>query len=61
MLIGTAGILMLILSVVAVRFLKRSKNEDEDWFEEEEELYEELTDLRRKSDSVLLSHALKLK
>ena len=34
---------MLILSVVAVRFLKRSKNEDEDWFEEEEELYEELT------------------
>ena len=43
MLIGTAGILMLILSVVVVRFLKRSRNEDEDWFEEEEELYEEMT------------------
>lgn len=42
MLIGTAGMFVLILSALVVLFLKRSKNEDEDWFEEEEELYEEM-------------------
>ena len=43
MLFGTAGIFLLILSALVVLILKRLKNEDEDWFEEEEELYEVMT------------------
>ncbi len=43
MLIGTVGVSLLIVSALAVLVLRRGKEEDDDWFEEESEMYNEMT------------------
>ena len=41
--LGTIGISLLVISAIVVLILKRSKDEDEDWFEEDEEAYKEMS------------------
>ena len=40
--IGTIGISLLVISAIAILVLNRTKDEDDDWFEEDEEAYKEM-------------------